>query len=292
MRARTIDLLPDKVYVPLVFYKRNKRFPNLRNPQRLSDKVQWLKLNGNMERFAPFADKYTVRAFIEQKIGAQYLVPLLGVWDNFDDIPFAKLPEQFVLKVTHGCGYNYICKDKAKIDMLALKAKITGWQQEDFYKQEREPQYKPCVPRIICEAYLEDPTTKDLPDYKIYCAKGEPKAVQVDTDRFVDHKSALLGLNWELLDYVRVTTFDGIQTLPKKPDNLPEMLQIARKLSENFPFVRVDLYSIGDKVYFGELTFTPGSGWVSLQPVSGEIEFAQMIDLAAYKHWRGDDRSK
>jgi hypothetical protein len=235
-----------------------------------------------MERFALYADKYTVRPYVEAKIGSKHLIPLLGVWDDFDNIPFDKLPKQFVLKVTHGCGYNYICKDKSTIDIETLRAKITGWQQEDFYKQEREPQYKPCVPRIVCEAYLEDPVTKELTDYKFYCSKGEPKAVQVDTERFIDHKSSLLGLDWKPLGYVQVATFSRTKKLPKKPNNLPEMIRIARKLSEDFPYVRVDLYSVNNKVYFSELTFTPGSGFVNLQPLSGEIEFGKMIDLAAY----------
>ncbi|HWZ65823.1 MAG TPA: ATP-grasp fold amidoligase family protein [Patescibacteria group bacterium] len=282
LRQQIYDSLPDWLYVPLLFFKINKRFPNLRNPQRWSDKLQWLKLYGNLEQFALYADKYTARAYVEEKIGAQYLVPLLGVWDNFDDIPFDDLPKQFVLKVTHGCGYNYICKDKSTIDLPKLKVRITGWQKEDFYKQERELQYKPCVPRIICEVYLEDSATKDLPDYKIYCAKGQPKVIQVDNDRFVDHRSELLDLSWKRLDYVRVSNFGEIKNLPKKPKTLPTMLQIARELSADFPYVRVDLYSIGDKIYFGELTFTPGSGAVNIRPVSGDVEFGKLIDLAAY----------
>lgn len=282
IKRRLMDWLPDSIYVPLIFYKINKRFPDLRNPKRWTDKIQWLKLHGNMEQFAPYADKYTVRSYIENTIGADYLIPLLGAWDRFDDIPFETLPKKFVLKVTHGCGYNYICKDKSTIDMSVLKKMITGWQQEDFYKQERELQYKPCVPRIICEEYLEDGATGDLPDYKFYCSKGEPKIIQVDTDRFVDHKSDLLGLDWKPLEYVRVATYGAAGELPKKPRTLAKMIEIARRLSEDFPFVRVDLYSINNKIYFGELTFTPGSGWVTLEPVSGEIEFGTMIDLNAY----------
>jgi hypothetical protein len=286
LRKQIVDVLPDWLYVPLIFYKINRRFPNLHNPQRWSDKVQWLKLYGHLERFALYADKYTVRAYVEEKIGAQYLVPLLGVWDKFDDIRFDVLPKQFVLKVTHGCGYNYICKDKSTINMPELKAQITGWQHENFYKQARERQYKPCVPRIICESYLEDSITKDLPDYKIYCAKGQPKAIQLVTDRFVDQKAEFLDLGWKPLGYVRVSNFGEIKKLPKKPIKLPEMLKIARELSADFPYVRVDLYLIDDKVYFGELTFTPGSGWTDLQPASGDVEFGKLIDLSSYNKVR------
>jgi hypothetical protein len=286
IRNHVIGWLPDRVYVPLIFYKVNRRFPDLRSPQRWTDKIQWLKLYGDMERFAPYADKYTVRSYVEKTIGSEYLIPVIGVWDRFDDISFSTLPKQFVLKVTHGCGYNYICKDKSTIDMQALRNIITGWQQEEFYKQEREPQYKPCVPRIICEEYLEDNKTGDLPDYKFYCDKGEPKIIQVDTNRFVDHNSNLFDLNWKPLDYVRVATYAAAGALPQKPDNLSEMLNVAGQLAKEFPFVRVDLYSINNKVYFGELTFTPGSGWVTLEPVSGDVEFGKMIDLNAYNATR------
>ncbi|HSX43217.1 MAG TPA: ATP-grasp fold amidoligase family protein [Candidatus Saccharimonadales bacterium] len=284
MKMHLLNLLPDRLYVPLVFFVRYRRFPNLRKPVRWADKIQWLKLNGHMERFAQYADKYTVRAYVEEKIGAQHLIPLIGAWDTFDEIPFDELPGQFVLKVTHGCGYNFICKDKSKLDLGMLRAKITGWQQEDFYKQEREPQYKDSPRKIVCEQYLADPRTGDLPDYKFYCVKGEPKVAQVDTDRFTDHKSAFLEIDtWKPIDYMYIATFEVPSDLPPKPRNLLHMLDIARKLSADFPFVRVDLYSVGDKVYFGELTFTPGSGWVDFRPVSGEIRFGQMIDINDYK---------
>ncbi|HSX33741.1 MAG TPA: ATP-grasp fold amidoligase family protein [Candidatus Saccharimonadales bacterium] len=274
--------LPDKVYIRILVYRALKRLPNIKNPQRFSDKIQWLKLHGRLERFAPYADKYTVRKFVESTIGAKHLIPLIGVWDNFDDIPFNALPERFVLKVTHGCGYNYICKDKSQVDRDKLKALIDGWLREDFYKLERESQYSVGQPRVICERYLEDESGQ-LRDYKFYCVKGQPTIVQLDTDRFTEHKSLLVGLDWQPVTFVQAGTFGlADNSTFKKPKQLPKMLELARKLSRDFPFVRVDLYEVGNRVYFGELTFTPGSGLVDLQPVSGDIELGKMIDLSAY----------
>jgi hypothetical protein len=279
--SRLLRLLPDKPYLYLFFYLQRKELLRLKNPVKYSQKIQWLKLYGNLERFAPFADKYTVRSYIEATIGAQYLVPLLGVWDQASDIPFDALPEQFVLKATHGSGYNYICRDKSKLDVDEVRSTLDKWLREDFYRQEREPQYRGCMPRIVCEAYLED-ESGGLRDFKFFCAGGVPKVIEVDTDRFTDHKSDLLDTNWNKLSYVSVATFGPDALPPKRPANLTAMLSIATKLSRAFPFVRVDLYSAGSKIYFGELTFTPGSGIIKLTPETGDEIFGNLVDLSAY----------
>lgn len=276
-----LSYLPDKPFTYLFYFKYKHRFVPLKDPKKFTEKIAWLKMFGNLERFAPYADKFTVRSYIEYKIGSEYLIPMIGVWDNVNDIPFDSLPNQFVLKVTHGCGYNYICKDKSKIDPEEVRRLLNGWMHENFYKQEREPQYKFCVPKIIGEKYLED-ETGSLRDYKFWCAKGEPKIVQVDTDRFTDHKSDLFDTSWKRLDYVQATTFSGTEHAIKKPKNLPQMLQVARELSEKFPFVRVDLYSVNNKIYFGELTFTPGSGIVDMDSDDGELEIGKLVDINAY----------
>jgi hypothetical protein len=279
--TKILNALPDKFFVYLSYYRAKRTILNLRNPRKFTEKIQWLKVYGKLERFATYADKLTVRPYVEQKIGSQYLIPLLGVWDAFEDIPFEALPTRFVIKVTHGCGYNYVCKDKSKINYGELRALVTGWMSENFYRQEREPQYKLCVPKIICEQYLED-ESGGLRDYKFYCSNGIVKMIQVDTDRFVNHKSDLLDIEWNRLDYVSVTTFGSSDLIVERPKNLDALLSIARKLSQSFPFVRVDLYSVNNKIYFGELTFTPGSGLVDLHPASGDIEMGKLIELAAY----------
>jgi len=281
LAGRTISMLPDKPYLYLLFYRSLGEPLSLKNPQRFTHKIQWLKLNGRLERFAPFADKYTVRGYIEKKISAQHLIPLIGVWDSVEDIPFEMLPNQFVLKLTKGCGYNYICKDLSTADINNIKRTLRQWMKEDFYSQERERQYKPGKQRIIAETYMED-EFGGLRDYKIHCVQGVPRYVQVDTDRFTDHKSQILHTNWEDASSLNPSSFSEATTLPQKPSTLDEMLKIAAVLSADFPYVRVDLYSVKNKIYFGELTFTPGSGIVKL-PIKADMEFGEMIDLEAYK---------
>lgn len=234
-----------------------------------------------MERFAPFADKYDARSYVESKIGAKHLIPLLGVWDSASDISFETLPNRFVLKLTKGCGYNYICKDKSTTDIAAVKDILHGWMRQDFYRQEREPQYKPGKQRIVCEAYMED-ESGGLRDYKVHCVKGVPRYVQIDTDRFTDHKSQIRHTDWSEASELNPDTFSGATEPLAKPANLATMLKLAAKLSADFPYVRVDLYSVNNSVYFGELTFTPGSGIVKL-PHDADIAFGDMIDLSAYK---------
>jgi len=277
--------LPDKPYVYLYYLRHQRELLHLKNPRKFTQKIQWLKLYGNLERFSSYADKFTVRSYIEQKVGSEHLVPLLGVWDSFEDIPFNALPEQFVLKVTSGCNYNVICKSKSELDPKKLKTTINGWLGENFYQQERETQYKDCKPKIICEKYLED-ETGGLRDYKVWCSQGVPKLVQVDSDRFTSHRSDIFDTHWNKLKHLNASTFGATEAPVTKPKNLQEVLEIASKLSRDFPFVRIDMYIVNQKVYVGELTFTPGSGMVKFETVEANIELGDLIDLDAYKQWQ------
>ena len=281
LHFKALQYLPDGVFIYLFYLKCTHRLLPLRNPRRFSEKITWLKIFGHMEQFGRFADKYTVREYIAERIGRGHLVPLYGVWGSFRDIPFESLPDQFVLKVTQGCGYNYICKDKSQVDYQKLKRLVDGWMSQDFYLQEREAQYKIGKPRIVCEAYLED-DSGSLRDYKFWCSQGEPKVIQVDTDRFTGHKCELLDTSWRRLPYAQAANFQVAADLAGPPVLLPEMLRIARVLSQGFPFVRVDLYMANGTVYFGELTFTPGSGIVTLDTDQGELELGKLVDIHAY----------
>jgi hypothetical protein len=278
---RVMRFLPDKPYVYIFFWVRTGRFLHLKDMTYFTMKVQWLKLHGHLERFAPFADKYTVREYVERTIGSQYLVPLIGVWDSFDDIPFDELPDRFVLKVSNGCEYNIICKDKSAIDKDTLKTKIQAWQREDYYRLEREAQYKPARPRILCEQYLED-ESGGLRDYKFHCSKGKVYYVQIDADRFGDHKEDMRDVRWRKLPCRPSHGLLELGASLPRPKNFDEMLRVVTKLAAPFPYVRVDLYTAQDKIYFGELTFTPGSGTVILAPEEWEVKFGDLIDLDAY----------
>jgi len=280
---RLARFLPDKPYVYLFYWARTGRILHLKNPRGYAQKIQWLKLNGHLERLAPYADKYTVREYVQRTVGEEYLIPLIGVWDKFDDIPFDDLPERFVLKVTDGCEYNYICKDKSTLDRAAVRAQVEAWQREDFYRLEREAQYKTSKSRIICEQYLED-DSGGLRDYKFHCSNGEPHFIQVDIDRFTNHKSGMRDLQWRRVAISPSLNFgdtDADTPVPK-PKNLSGMIKIARAMAAPFPYVRVDLYAVGSKIYFGELTFTPGSGTVIHKPDEAEITLGNLINLDAY----------
>lgn len=278
---RAARFLPDKPYVYLFFWVRTGTFLHLKAMPNFTQKVQWLKLHGDMERFAPFADKYTVREYVERTIGSDYLVPLIGTYDSFDEIQFDELPDRFVMKVSNGCEYNIICKDKTTININELKAKIEAWQREDYYRLEREPQYKSTAPRILVEQYLED-DSGGLRDYKFHCSKGKPHYVQIDADRFGDHKEDMRDMRWRKIpcrpSHIPLELGPGLS----KPRNFDEMKQVVERLSAPFPYVRVDLYTANNKIYFGELTFTPGSGTVILAPDEWEVKFGNLIDLEAY----------
>lgn len=253
---------------------------NLNNPNSFSEKIQWIKVFGQLEKYSKYVDKYDVREYVKNTAGKQYLIPLVGMWNNFENIPFEKLPKKFVLKATHGSGYNYICKDKSLIDIKQLKKLASKWLKENYYKKGREEQYKLCWPKIICEGYLED-DSGSLRDYKIFCFNGIPQIIQIDSDRFSVHKRDLMNIDWERLP----VTLGGHSNLNKiilKPKKLPEMIEIAKKLSKKIPFVRVDLYLINNKIYFGELTFTPGNGLEKFFPNEADYQFGELIDLSKY----------
>ena len=275
--------LPDKLFITFDYFITHRKIPNLQHPKTFSEKLQWIKLYGGLEKYSKYVDKYEVRNYISETIGEKHLVPLYGVWDKFEEIDFNKLPQQFVLKATHGSGYVFICKDKSSLDLKSLKKTTTKWLSENFYKSTREIQYNLCKPRIVCEKYLED-ERGELIDYKIFCFDGKPYLVEVIWDRFTDHKGDVYkDLNWKTLDISYIGVPIPKRTL-KRPENLEEMLEISKKLSKNLPFVRVDLYSLGNKIYFGELTFIPASGLERFNPPQIDFLFGKQIDLSKYNN--------
>lgn len=279
MLGKAYRLLPAGAFARLQYFKYHREILHLNHPRTYSEMLMWLKVHGRLDRYHNMADKYAVREYVTEKLGADYVIPLLGVWDSADEIDFDKLPDKFVLKANHGCDYNVICTDKSKLDIEDTKKKLDRWINEDFYREEREMQYKGIKPKIIAEKYLEDESGQ-LRDYKFYCVEGVPKMIQYDVDRFTDHKSELMDTDWKRLKTVQVGTFSELGPQSPKPAALPKLLEAARKLSNDFWFVRVDLYLVGDQVYFGELTFTPGDGLVTFVPAeTGDLEFTKILDV-------------
>jgi hypothetical protein len=225
-------------------------------------------LNGGLENYTSFADKVEVRTFVALTVGEKYLTPLIGAWDDFEKIEFHKLPKQFVLKLSHGSGYNVVCKDKVKLNIELIKNQIKNWQKENFYQIGRERQYKNCCPKILVEKYLQD-NTGELLDYKIFCFNGKPTYIQVDFDRSTNHTRAFYDIQWNRLPFT--TLYPLSERNLERPDNLDELLTVAAKLSKDFLHVRVDLYNPDGHVFFGELTFTHGNGFEPFYPDEWDI---------------------
>lgn len=239
------------------YYKRTKRKLNLHNPETFNDKIQWSKLYDSTPIKTKLADKYAVRAWVKEKIGEEYLIPLLGVYDKFEDIPFDTLPEQFVIKCNHGSGYNIIVKSKASLDYKEIKRKLDNWLKEDFAFRSLELHYLGIKRRILIEQYISD-ETGELNDYKFLCFDGKPAFIWVDVSRYTSHKRNVYDTNWNLLPY-KFHTYDSCPGVPK-PITLSKMLYLAAVLSKDFNFVRVDFYQAHGHVFFGEITFTSSSG--------------------------------
>ena len=270
--------LPTKAVLYIDYGRSYKKLLNLKNPKYFGEKIQWIKLNGGLERFGKYVDKYEVRKYVEEILGCEYLPILHGIYDNPQEIDFDKLPHQFVLKMTNGTGGNIICKDKNKLNIEETIKKLNSWQSEKFYKYTKENQYKNIKSRIICEEYLED-ETGSLRDYKLHCSKKKVHMIEVHTDRFADHKENYYDPNWNDLDVIcKLGRLDHID----KPKNLEEMKEAAIKLSAGLPYVRVDFYSVNNHIYFGELTFTPANGTDPMHPLEEDIKIAKIIDLSEY----------
>lgn len=234
---------------------------NLENPKTFNEKIQWLKLFYHNPIITKCTDKYLVRDYIKEKIGDKYLIPLLGVWDRPEDIDFDKLPNKFVLKVNWGCGQNIIVKDKTQLNYNDIIEKLRNWlfPFENHYYYNFEWQYKNIIPKIICEKYIEQ-INNQLYDYKVFCFNGEPKYIQVDIDRFSDHKRCIYDINWNKQEFKTGNGFKFYELEIEKPNNLNLMIDLSKILSKEFVLLRVDFYEVEKQIFIGELTFTHGNG--------------------------------
>lgn len=244
-------------------FKQEGHFLDLDNPVTFNEKIQWLKVNGDLQCMAKLADKYLVKQFVEEKLGSSYLVKLLGVWDNANEINFDKLPNKFVLKCNHGCGYNIIVKDKYKINIDEIKQKLNYWMKEDYgHKGAFEIHYSLIKHKIIAEEYIEQ-MDGGLYDYKVHCFNGIPRFIQLIGDRDIerhDGRQVVLDTGWNIQEW----TFGDYPRYEKKiesPECLKELIEVAKILSKDIIYVRVDLYIIDGQIKVGEMTFTPAGGY-------------------------------
>lgn len=250
-----LNFMPDKPYLKMVYWAETGKKLNLDNPSSYNEKLQWLKLYDRKPEYSTYVDKYEVRSYIRETIGDEYLIPLIGVYNSFEEINWDALPKQFVLKCTHGSGSNIICTDKNKLDIKIVKKKINKWMKKNWYWFGREWPYKNLKPRIIIEKYLQD----NIIDYKFMCFHGEPKIIQVHQNRQSNHTLDFYDTNWNKTEIRRYRNVSN-DILPR-PKCFDEMLSIAKKLSKNEIHVRIDLFEVNGKVYFSEKTYYSASGF-------------------------------
>ena len=260
---------------------------NLSTPQTFTEKIQWLKLNDHNPLYHKMVDKYEVKKYVADIIGEEYIIPTIGVWDNFEDINFEELPNQFVIKSTNGGGGSgvIICHDKNTLNMISTKEKLEDSLKIDIYSIMGEWVYKDIPPRILVEQYMEN-AGKPLIDYKFFCFNGDPKFFFIAADRFNDNNEAPIfdfyDMNCDLLPFNNVGyRSSGVKHV--KIERFEEMISIAKRLSQNIPFLRVDLYLINGKVYSGETTFYHDSGFYAFEPASYDYSLGKMLDISAVK---------
>lgn len=278
-KSRISHIIPDKMMLKIQYYLAFNKRLNLREPQTFNEKLQWLKLYNRKDIYSGMVDKFEVREYIARVIGKEFLIPILGVWDDYDSIDFEILPEQFVLKCTHDSGSVVICKDKNKFDFIKAKEKLEKGLNNNLYWHGREWPYKRVKPRIVAELYLHDTITDDLRDYKFFCFNGKVKCYKIDFDRFIGHRANYYSIDSTLLPFGEEVCPPDYSRKINPPLNLTEMISLAEKLSKDIPFLRVDFYEVNNRVYFGELTFFPASGFGPFTEEKWDYELGDWIEL-------------
>lgn len=281
LSSRGLIKYDDRKYLEYVYKEHMGKNLNLDNPKTFNEKLQWLKLNNRNTMYTKLVDKYEVREYVSKVIGSNYLIPLLGVFDSYKEIDFDKLPNQFVLKLTHDSGTVIICKDKTKLNRKQTISKLKKGLKRKYFYLYREWPYKNVKPRIIAEKYMKDNNSSVLNDYKFYCFNGEPKMMFIITERGNDPK-----INFFDMDFNEINLHQGFKKGEKKlekPKKFDEMIKLARKLSYGIPHVRVDFYIINGKVYFGELTFFDSAGLEKFEPEKYDEILGSYIDLNKIK---------
>lgn len=282
MNRGLLPFIPDKPYVSLLHYAQTGRFPNLKNPKTLSEKLQWLKLYNRNPELHLYVDKYRVKEFYKEAVGEQYIIPTLGVWDKAEDIDFSTLPNQFVIKANHNSAKGtYICRDKSKMDEKKVRKNLQKAINSDFWKRYREWAYKDIPRKIIAEQFLQNADGSPIVDYKFYCYGGKPRyfmySVGEAVHRVRNHK---FDMDCNSIDHrfkaKPTITLDEI----KLPDNFSEMKSIVEKLCVGFPHIRIDMYNVDGKIYMGEMTFYSGKGFINIDDADLSQELADYIDIS------------
>jgi len=269
--------MSDKAFLERKFKIKMKRELDINNAETFSEKLQWLKLYYHKPIMTLMADKYGVRDLIKITIGEKYLIPLWNVYEDVESIKLENLPNSFILKAVHGSGWNNICYDKNKFELNKFKILFKKYMQHNYFRDSKEWVYKNITPRIVCERLILDKDGFPPKDYKIFCFNGEPTYIQVDSNKYRSQLRNIYDLDWKLQPFK--ITYENNPEEQTRPDNLDEMIEIAKKFAVDFPFIRVDLYNLDKKIYFSEFTFYTDSGFKDIIPFEWEQKIGRMITL-------------
>ena len=273
-------LLPDKIYLSIKFRMRMGKWIDWKNPTTFNEKLQWLKLYDRKPVYVTIVDKYEVKKYVSTFIGSQYIIPTIGVWDQFDEIDFDRLPDQFVLKCTHDSGGLVICKNKKEFNKTEAKNVLERCLRNNYYWDGREWAYKNVKPRIIAEAYLEDESTRELRDYKFFTFDGKVKLMFVATQRQNAAEDTKFDFFDEKYNHLNIKNgHENATVVPEKPLHFEEMIRLAEVLGKGFPHLRVDFYEVNGQVFFGELTLSHWSGLVPFVPGEWDTTIGNWLKL-------------
>lgn len=277
-KAGFYNHLDDRSYLEKLYRAKMGRPLNLEDPKLFSEKLQWLKLYDRNPLYTRLVDKYLVREYVAEKLGEEYLIPLLGVWDDPDEIDFDALPDQFVLKCNHNSGTGMcICRDKSKLDYEHVRKDLRKGLRENFYLKNREWPYKDVKPKVIAESYLEDTEDDALTDYKFFCFQGIPKVMYISKDTGKDPRTDFFDMTFS---HLPIRSKDPQADIPPvKPDQFEKMKQLAEILSMDIPHLRVDFYFAHSRIYVGELTFYHMGGFAKITPHEWDLRLGSLIEI-------------
>lgn len=279
-----IKVLSKKKYIELQYYYITKHKLDLSNPIRYTEKLQYLRyyVYPKWDEVSYCAGRNTVREYVKSLGYEDTLIPIVGIYDKFDDIDFSTLPNRFAMKCTHASGFNYICFNKDEIDIPKLRKKFNKWLNTDYGKKTVELHYSKIKPQIIIEELLIE--NNELPvEYKIHCFNGVAKNLYVVTGRGKDIRYTQKYIDWTPFDGSQFNGWKKSDKELEKPKNYEKMVKISEDLSKKFPFVRMDFYDINGKIYFSEMTFTPAKGTLILDDYSADYEMGEWLDISKYK---------
>ena len=271
--------IDDETYLKIAYRIKMGKKLNLNPPMTFNEKLQWLKLYDRKPEYTIMVDKCEAKKWVADRIGEEYIIPTLGVWNHFDEIDFDALPNQFVLKCTHDSGGLVICRDKRKLDKVAARKKIETCLRHNFFWGQREWPYKNVKPRIIAEQYMEDSATKDFRDYKIFAIDGVVRALSIATNRGTkeETKYDVLGADFKYLPFTNDHINVDVQL--QKPQTFEKLKKLTTKLLSEIPEARVSFYEVDGKTYFGEMTFSHWKGIVPFNQDNGDGTFGEWIKL-------------